>query len=62
MTLAKLNTIAQTLGVVALVVSLVFAGVVETYKRWLVEPGFRRIALDFSAFIDSLLPPEPPRS
>lgn len=50
-----------------------FAAVVETYKRWLVEPGFRRIALEFhammlqrtpafSAFIDSLLPPEAPRT
>lgn len=49
-----------------------FAGVVETYKRWLVEPGFRRIALDFdvmmksrtpdfSAFLGTLLPAEPPK-
>jgi hypothetical protein len=49
-----------------------FAGVVETYRRWLAEPGFRRIALDFramtisrtpafSAFIESLLPPEAPK-
>lgn len=49
-----------------------FAGVVETYKRWLVEPGFRRITLDFhammksrtpafSTFLDTLLPAEPPK-
>jgi hypothetical protein len=47
-----------------------FAGVVETYRRWLAEPGFRRVAMDFKAmviqrspafsvFIESLLPPEP---
>lgn len=47
-----------------------FVGVTETYKRWLAEPGFRRMIVDFramtihrtpafSAFIDTLLPPEP---
>jgi hypothetical protein len=49
-----------------------FVGVVETYRRWLAEPGFRRVALDFkgmvgnrtpafATFIDSLLPPEAPK-
>ncbi|HEV7693575.1 MAG TPA: hypothetical protein VGO52_22260 [Hyphomonadaceae bacterium] len=48
-----------------------FAGAVETYKRWLAEPGFYRIAMDFrtrvldgtpviSAFLDTLLPREMP--
>ncbi len=50
-----------------------FAGVVETYRRWLAEPGFRRVAMDFKAmvnhrspafsvFSESLLPPETPAS
>lgn len=45
-----------------------FGGVTETYRRWLAEPGFRRVVTDFKgtinnrspdllAFIDTLLPP-----
>lgn len=48
-----------------------FVGVSETYRRWLAEPGFRRVVLDFKvmtnnrspdllAFIDTLLPSEAP--
>ena len=49
-----------------------FAGAVETYKRWLSEPGFYRIAMEFralvftrtpvlSTFLDTLLPAEAPK-